>query len=576
MKKNYIRILFISFFLFLILPLDVKADNGYIIRNYDVDIKVNENNVLNIKETIDVDFTIPSHGIFRKIPIKNTYHRKEFDVTTKAKISKININENYTIQTEGNNKIYKIGDSDELITGYKQYIISYDYDIGDDNVDLFDDFYFNIIGTQWSAKIENVTFKVQMPKKFDESLINFTIGYYGATYNKDVIYNVEGNTIIGSVKKTRTTDGEYALFPNEGLTLRIELEEGYFENERQVFDPTKVIVYGLLIGLILMIIFGIKKFKKYSYWKKDLLVPEYVVPYKLTPAALGYLYDGKVNDKQIVSLIIYLANKGYLRIIEESKSKFSFEKIKPIDDSEPNYVKITFNGLFKGTATKVTKSELTNKFYKTLSTALFQLKSSYKIYDSHHHTSSVYYSLMLFSWAFVSFLFSITTYRLDYYYSIQKNIIIFLTITSSILGLIFNINNKKRTKEATNYYNKARGFKDYIENVEKDKIETLVEENPNYFFEILPYAYVLGVTDKWSKKFESITVAPPDWYRGTMYDVSTGRFSSTLFTNSLSKTLSSTTTTMSSRPYESSGGYGGSGGGGFSGGGGGGGGGGRW
>ena len=58
--------------------------------------------------------------------------------------------------------------------------------------------------------------------------------------------------------------------------------------------------------------------------------------------------------------------------------------------------------------------------------------------------------------------------------------------------------------------------------VEKDKLEMLVNDNPNYFFDILPYAYVLGVSDIWSKKFESIAIAPPTWYVGTMYSPATG------------------------------------------------------
>ena len=47
MKKNYIKLLFVSFFLFLVFPLSASAFNGYTIENYEVDIKVNENNVLN-------------------------------------------------------------------------------------------------------------------------------------------------------------------------------------------------------------------------------------------------------------------------------------------------------------------------------------------------------------------------------------------------------------------------------------------------------------------------------------------------------------------------------------------------
>ena len=44
MKKNYIKLLFVSFFLFLVFPLGVNASNGYTIENYEVDIKVNDKN----------------------------------------------------------------------------------------------------------------------------------------------------------------------------------------------------------------------------------------------------------------------------------------------------------------------------------------------------------------------------------------------------------------------------------------------------------------------------------------------------------------------------------------------------
>ena len=108
-----------------------------------------------------------------------------------------------------------------------------------------------------------------------------------------------------------------------------------------------------------------------------------------------------------------------------------------------------------------------------------------------------------------------------------------------------------------------------IENVEKDKINELVLENPNYFYDILPYAYVLGVSDKWSKNFESIAVEPPTWYSGTNFDT----FNVVSFNNSLNKTINSASSSMNSRPYESSGG---SSSGGFSGGGSGGGGGSSW
>ena len=186
MKKNYIKLLFVSFFLFLVFPLGVNASNGYTIENYEVDIKVNENNVLNIKEIIDVNFEYEKHGIIRVIPYKNTYYRTGKTVETRALIKNLNVNANYTTSKENGELKVKIGDASTTLTGNKQYVITYDYDVGDDNVDDYDDFYFNVIGTNWDTEIKNVRFKIEMPKEFDTTKVNFTVGKYGSTYYEDV------------------------------------------------------------------------------------------------------------------------------------------------------------------------------------------------------------------------------------------------------------------------------------------------------------------------------------------------------------------------------------------------------
>ena len=98
---------------------------------------------------------------------------------------------------------------------------------------------------------------------------------------------------------------------------------------------------------------------------------------------------------------------------------------------------------------------------------------------------------------------------------------------------------------------------------EKARLEALVEKDPEYFFNILPYTYALGVSDKWVKQFESIQVEAPNWYVGTSaFDIAT-------FSSFMNDTMSQAESSMSSSPSSSSGG-------GSSGGGSGGGGGGSW
>ena len=50
----------------------------------------------------------------------------------------------------------------------------------------------------------------------------------------------------------------------------------------------------------------------------------------------------------------------------------------------------------------------------------------------------------------------------------------------------------------------------------------MVTNNPICFYYILPYTYVLGISDKWIKKFESTLLQAPSWYGGySVFDVMT-------------------------------------------------------
>ena len=108
-----------------------------------------------------------------------------------------------------------------------------------------------------------------------------------------------------------------------------------------------------------------------------------------------------------------------------------------------------------------------------------------------------------------------------------------------------------------------------MEVAEKERLEALLEDDPYYFYNTLPYAQVLGVTKKWIDKFDGISMKQPDYY-DTYYPMR-----DIYAINMLNSSLSNVTSTVSQSAYSpsSSDGFGG---GGFSGGGGGGGGGSSW
>lgn len=77
-----------------------------------------------------------------------------------------------------------------------------------------------------------------------------------------------------------------------------------------------------------------------------------------------------------------------------------------------------------------------------------------------------------------------------------------------------------RTEKYVDGLGQILGFKDFIVVTEEDKIKFMLEETPELYYKVLPYAQVLGVTDEWEEKFKKITMQPPTWYVGdfTLFD----------------------------------------------------------
>ena len=67
------------------------------------------------------------------------------------------------------------------------------------------------------------------------------------------------------------------------------------------------------------------------------------------------------------------------------------------------------------------------------------------------------------------------------------------------------------------YWGKLLGLKTFIKTAEIEKLKMLIDEDPEYFFNVLPYAMVFGLSDHWSKQFKDLKVKPPRWYIG--YDM---------------------------------------------------------
>ncbi len=615
----------------------------YLIDGYDIDIVVGENNVLEVTEKLKVYFNVRKHGIFRRIPLVNDVTRLDGSKSTVlAKIYDISVNEPFHITHKGPYREIKVGEEDKLLTGEKEYTIKYKYDLGPDKNAGFDEFYFNLIGTEWNdTVIGGVQFSITMPKSFEKSGMGFSHGKKGSIESEKVDYTVDGNVISGVYKDI--------MQPNEAFTVRIVLEDGYFHGSafRASLFPILMIVIPV-VGFILCFVLWAK------YGKDDPIVEtvEFYPPQGMNSLDLAYAYKGQVDGRDVISLLVYLANKGYIKITEIEVQKFivkekSFRisKVREYDGNDANE-RTFLNGLF---ATKtsyraskeiksgnmgamlpngevqvnsVSEEDLYDNFYRTIHRIKKNVCTRENKYRYFEKIASKKSFLVLFIlWVSIFFFFGLPCYEFGAFAEIIRILplllivivaslflvlpfrifekifgfglfMTFATITSvlssiwfsaivssqlyviatiigafSIFGMVICfIAMPKRSKMGSQIYGQIMGFKRFLETVKKEQIESLVMQNPNYFYDILPYTYVLGISDKWIKKFETIALRAPDWYDG--YD----SFDTIRFGAFMNTTMSSARSSSSS----SSGSSGGSSGGGSSGGGSGGGGGGSW
>lgn len=91
------------------------------------------------------------------------------------------------------------------------------------------------------------------------------------------------------------------------------------------------------------------------------------------------------------------------------------------------------------------------------------------------------------------------------------------TVLMSAISIIF-LSNKIdiREKKELLIYGQINAFKKFLLDVEADRINTLVEENPNYYYNILPYCYILKITKKMKAKFDHVALDGPSWYLGDL------------------------------------------------------------
>jgi uncharacterized membrane protein YgcG len=498
-----LRARYILLWLVLLLPVMLQAEY-YVINNYKVDIKIlGSEGIFEVKESITVAFSEPRHGIYRFIPTTYRIDNKE----TSIKIYDVKVSGfQYDTYQQGSDLIIKIGSPDEYVEGIQTYNISYKVKKGFMFMENWTEFYWNLTGNEADVPIGKLSYSIQLDKSMPMDSTDYFIstGSYGAR-KKDATISYYLNKFSGETTRS--------LNPREGVTVGIKLPLDYVKRPSKwelLFEE-----YGLAgIGGLLFLFISVLFYRLWSKYGKDypiIKAVEFQPPKELTPSEAGVIIDEKADDVDILALLPFWANNGKITIERIPKKGWLgkddhiLNKISNLDEKAAPYERIIFNGLFDGRKS-VSTSSLENTFYEYLKSGKASLKT-------HVEGMGVYYPISIHMQIYVtiaSVILAILAVLLGMFFSS-----FILTVglgLGAIAGMIAAANMLKKNEYGVKLYQQVLGFKMFVKSAEKDRIERLLKDDPDYFEKTLPYAMIFGYAKEWSSKFDGLLLEPPKWY----------------------------------------------------------------
>ena len=536
--------------LFLVCLTVCYAKEDYRIDKYKVEISVNSDNNIDVKEDVSVSFHKLKGTLKKELPYN---------------VMNLKINTDYDVETT-NKKVVSIDNN-----GVINPLYSLTYTLPNSNHDNYD---IDIINSYDSTILET-EFVVNLPSSITKDNISFV--YEGEDVTDDVNYKIVNNKITGTYKK--------ALMTGDKITLKGKYKQVYVNSLN-------------LLVLILPIVLTIISYLIWYRYGKDLnvnIVKSANLPKELTPLDIALVQNENVKDDDMFGFLIYMANKGYIKIIEEKSNEFYLERVKDYDGD--NYQEEVFlKSLFKKTLkvslseyidlvsakekiekeevleNKIDNNELSYRYRRVLTNLLPVVNND--------EEKSVYYELesdkkkniLVFFVAFIlilitlvpfieinnlslfplSIIYSVVSLKVlvtlvDYidinelhkkrnkYYLVISIIVVFIicfillvpsfrrnliysvafliSLLSVLVILVLYKYMPKRTLYGSRVYAKIEGLKIFIDTCDKESLDLVTKKNKSYLYDLLGYSYVLGNTNKVVNLFKMSEVKKPSWYK---------------------------------------------------------------
>lgn len=350
------------------------------------------------------------------------------------------------------------------------------------------------------------------------------------------------------------------------------------------------VVLGCLYGILFVVflIYFFKRKEKYDF----VTTVEFKSPNDMTPTEVGFLVDGVVDSSDISALFVYWASKKYVEISNDKKNQKMKKLVDSLPEDAKPYEKLLFSKIFVKNK-EILIDKIASKLNDNMTVPAIVKEVESSIGSKYFDSKNIWLRQLFICLFAMLFYVSVMYFRLEYFADVIPIVEIFAIVSTALFvmaadwllnyfdyrhknnsskGRIFSFvgflvlmsgigalcayffwtdlyqvfflfgalifmlfavllsrNIRIYTKEGLKKLGQILGFKVFIQVAESDRIKILVEENPNVFYDVLPYAFVLGVSDKWIKQMDVVRVDNPQVVTEDM--VSTVLIYSLLFSN---------------------------------------------
>ena len=448
----------------------------------------------------------------------------------------------FTERVDAKNLRVNFGDDNYIAPGAHTYRLVYSVP----NVILFfdgyDEFYWNVTGNGWNFPVESARFFLHLPDgaQVDKSRISLYTGAYGS----------QESDATGDFEKLSF----WTLRPlsaYEGFTVAVPFAKGLIVPPAKTWQDVLLDPYGWgAVGAVLLLLWG------YYLWAwnrvgrdpKARVLRQFEPPAGFSPALTGYVYRYGKLDNLLTVVLVSLAVKGVIKIEEKKKflsREYTLQRVAVSPDDMPVLAKeerAVLKALFPGSTKEVTVSQAFRETFlkagKKLQEKLEADKEQYFTENSGWNLPTflvlAYFASLLFKMGGMDLLMPVAGFMMlcvwlplvflkNWFMTIYALVFILFVSPMAfsirrefealpvLAGVVVAIGSgaffawwiKAYTRVGRQKMDEIEGFKEYLKIGEGGRVAA---SNPadaeKIFCDYLPYAFVLGVENKWISYFE--------------------------------------------------------------------------